>query len=76
MKERVYSWGDVWPSTEIANYDNYLRVTAVGTAGSGLGRGLFGQYDLTGNVWEWVRDDFDPTFYSTPSATGAAPLNA
>ena len=74
-EERVYSWGDTWSDPLIANYNNYGQVIAVGTAGSGLGRGRFGQYDLTGNVWEWVRDDFDPAFYATPAATERNPLN-
>jgi formylglycine-generating enzyme len=74
-EERVYPWGDVFTDPQLVNYDNYHQVIAVGTAGSGSSRGRFGQYDLIGNVWEWVRDDFAPNFYSTPAATMNAPLN-
>jgi sulfatase modifying factor 1 len=74
-EEREYPWVNLWTDPSIANYDNYLQVISVGEAGAERGRGRFGQYDLTGNVWEWVRDDFDPAFYSTPGATGVSPLN-
>lgn len=46
----------------------------VGAVGSGTDRGRFGQADLIGNVWEWVRDDFDPAFYSKTEASGASPI--
>lgn len=78
-QQRTYPWGNSWPDPSIANYAYYGSVIAVGSSGEGpflgLGRGRFGQYDLIGNVWEWVRDDFQPGFYASPAATEPNPLS-
>ena len=73
-EQRTYPWGETSPAYVSANYANYGRVLAVGTAGAGASRGRFGQFDLIGNVWEWARDDADPNFYSSSAASGEDPV--
>ncbi len=55
---RLYPWGfDFDPS----------RVPSGDTAPVGFynGPSPFGVYDMSGNVWEWTDDWFDPTFYGS-----------
>lgn len=72
---RVYAWGDA-PPREAGQFrasygsdaccraeagDGYLTTAPV--ASFPAGRSPFGVEDLTGNVWEWVEDSYDRTFY-------------
>lgn len=82
---RTYPWGDAPPrdgSGYRASYgsddccradagDGYLYTAPVGSFPRG--RSPFGVDDLAGNVWEWVEDWFDPTFYRRSPAVD--PLN-
>jgi len=62
---RSFPWGEDAPSEERAVFG--ARITAdVGT--HPLGRGPYGHLDLTGNVWEWVADVYDPYAYRRPGA--------
>ena len=73
-EQRTYPWGEGSVASVAANYDYYNRVLPVGQAGNGAGKGRFGQFDLIGNVWEYVLDDADPNFYSQSSASGQDPV--
>lgn len=73
-EHRTYPWGESSLASVGANYGSYGRVLPVGAAGGGASKGRFGQFDLIGNVWEWVRDDLDPDFYASSSATEPDPL--
>lgn len=65
-EQRLYPWGDTEPATdaELAVYGCYYGGgdgTCSGTpniapAGAISGAGRWGQYDLSGNVFEWVVD--------------------
>ena len=80
-----YAWGNAPPSENAlyrASYgsdqccraddgDGYLYTAPVGSFPSG--RSPFGADDMTGNVWEWVSDTYDATFYGRSPPTD--PIN-
>ncbi len=56
---REYPWGNEIPDYSLANYDLSMGdTTAVGSYP--LGASPYGAMDMAGNVWEWVRDGFEP----------------
>ena len=80
-----YAWGNA-PPVENALYrassgsdrccsaddgDGFLYTAPVGNFPSG--RSPFGVDDMTGNVWEWVSDTYDESFYGRSPA--ADPMN-
>lgn len=69
---RRYVWGNESPDPQRHGVFGGLHATqAVGRYPGG--RGPFGHYDLAGNVWEWVADEYDPYAYRRPGAdTGRA----
>jgi formylglycine-generating enzyme required for sulfatase activity len=80
-----YAWGNARPGENgfyRASYgsdqccraddgDGYLYTAPVGSFPSG--RSPFGVDDMTGNVWEWVSDTYDATFYGRSPPTD--PIN-
>jgi formylglycine-generating enzyme required for sulfatase activity len=62
--ERLFSWGDEIPNRSQANvndfFDDVQSVNAFAKYASS-----FGLLNMSGNVWEWVSDYYDPTYYST-----------
>lgn len=74
-EQRVYPWGNAFDETTVnfcdqncaeaqANPqvdDGFATTAPVGSFEAG--RSGVGAYDMGGNVWEWVADWFNPTFY-------------
>ena len=81
---RMYPWGDAHPTRGHANaghtkWHGYDTLTNVGQFE--LGKTPNGVYDLAGNLWEWVADWYDATYYQfspreNPSGPSAGPLRA
>ena len=66
----IYPWGDNSPNSSLLNYNmNVGDTTAVGSYPSGASP--YGALDMAGNVWEWVNDWYDDTYYS--QSLGANP---
>ena len=62
---RVYPWGNEWDQTRLNWRDSILRpgdTTADGSYPSGAS--AYGALDMAGNVWEWVADWYDATYYA------------
>jgi len=81
---RVYPWGNEWDvrSTRRLNFsdkndptgasdtvadDGYADTAPVGSYPNGISP--YGLYDMAGNVWEWVADWYDSSYYAnSPSS--------
>jgi formylglycine-generating enzyme required for sulfatase activity len=64
--DALYFWGD--DANEAEKYAWFLNNSEQKThpVGEKLSNG-FGLYDMTGNVWEWVEDDWHKTYGSAPT---------
>jgi len=81
---RIYPWGSAHPTRGHANagetrWRGYNTLSNVGRFE--LGKTPEGVYDLAGNLWEWVADWYDPTYYQfsardNPKGPSAGPLRA
>jgi formylglycine-generating enzyme required for sulfatase activity len=81
---RIYPWGNAHPTKGHANagqskWRGYDTLTNVGQFE--LGKTPNGVYDLAGNLWEWVADRYDATYYQfspreNPSGPSSGPLRA
>ncbi len=64
---RRFPWGNKPPTCELANIDLCGgKLAPVGSRSKGASP--YGALDMTGNVWEWVADWYDPGFYRKPEA--------
>ena len=70
---RKYPWGNQTPTKELCNFNNNVGdTTPVGQYPKGASP--YGVLDMAGNVWEWVNDWYDVSYYSqSPSANPQGP---
>jgi formylglycine-generating enzyme required for sulfatase activity len=65
---RKYAWGNAAPdAARLACFGRKVGAKGATTMAVGSypdGRGPYGHFDLTGNVWEWTKDIYDPMAYS------------
>lgn len=59
-----YPWGDMEPTLEKANYGNSIGHPVIGDRFPSWGS-WGGQFNMAGNVYEWVGDIYDPEYYQT-----------
>jgi formylglycine-generating enzyme required for sulfatase activity len=87
--DRIFPWGDDWdvdkrkrlnfadgnnPETtsDITLNDGFRDSAPVGSFPAGASP--YGIYDMAGNVWEWVADWYDPTYYvNSPASNPEGP---
>ncbi|MBI5531548.1 MAG: SUMF1/EgtB/PvdO family nonheme iron enzyme [Deltaproteobacteria bacterium] len=67
---RLYPWGNSLPTHEQSVFASSITED-VGTHPKG--DGPYGHHDLTGNVWEWSADMYDPYAYRRPGASQGIP---
>ena len=72
---RIHPWGNAAPDSTLLNYNlNVGDTTAVGAYPTGASP--YGVMDMSGNVYEWVRDFFQVNYYwFSPSANPLGPSN-
>jgi serine/threonine-protein kinase len=69
---RVYPWGNEWDGTKANVEQRVADTTAVGSYPAGASP--YGALDMAGNVWEWVSDWYDSTYYArSPSRNPMGP---
>ena len=71
---RAYPWGDEAPNCNLAN-SNYCVGDTSQVDAYLTGASQYGALNMAGNVWEWVNDWFDDTYYSSsPYANPPGPI--
>ena len=67
---RIYPWGDILPDCTLANFDfcvgdgDTLTGDTVPVGSYPSGTSPYGLYDMAGNVYEWVNDWFDSSYFN------------
>ena len=76
---RGYPWGNTPATCSRANYWDYTFACVGDTSEIGSypsGASPYGALDMAGNVWEWVADWYDATYYvNSPSSNPQGPAS-
>jgi formylglycine-generating enzyme required for sulfatase activity len=72
---RAYPWGSTFDAAKLNSYEGRAGdTTEVGKYPGGVSP--YGALDMAGNVWEWVNDWYDKTYYSkSPSQNPTGPTS-
>jgi len=63
---RIYPWGNEGPTCDRVNYDGGKCVGDTAPVGAyPQGASPYGALDMAGNVWEWVADWYQDTYYAS-----------
>jgi formylglycine-generating enzyme required for sulfatase activity len=72
---RTYPWGNEAPTCELAVM-NGCPGTAQPVGSKPVGASPYGALDMAGNVWEWVADWYDRSYYlSSPAGNPTGPAS-
>jgi len=72
---RKWAWGNDAPNDTLTNFNrNIGRTSPVGNYSASASS--YGAWDMAGNVWEWVSDEYDSNYYaSSPRENPVGPLS-
>ena len=67
--ERMYPWGNEAPDKTRCNFNREVGDTTPVGKYSPKGDSPYGAVDMAGNVWEWVADWYDESYYAKSPAS-------
>ena len=69
----TYPWGNDLPNSNLLNFIGSSVGDAASVKSYEAGKSVYGAYDMSGNVWEWVNDLYSETYYQNSPPTSNPP---